>query len=90
MEDFKWTVEDDVFEAVTPQGKKEFANVIATYNPDAPRRLTLACHFDSKFFNNFQFLAVTDSAVPCAMILDLVRVLNPSLSKSKVSLAACV
>ena len=85
MANFNWHVEDDVFTDKTPYGEKEFANVIATHNPDAARRLTLACHFDSKLFKAFEFVAATDSAVPCAMLLDLARVLTTSLDKTKVS-----
>ena len=51
-------------------------------------RVVFACHYDSKFFNDFEFIAATDSAVPCAMLLDLAKFLNDNFDKkifSKVS-----
>ncbi|XP_072483883.1 glutaminyl-peptide cyclotransferase-like protein isoform X2 [Notamacropus eugenii] len=80
-----WQVEVDAFSALTPLGPMAFANVVATLSPEAPRRLTLACHLDSKLFppGAPPFLGATDSAVPCALLLELVRALDPQLSHSK-------
>ncbi|KAI6237557.1 Glutaminyl-peptide cyclotransferase [Aphelenchoides besseyi] len=73
---------DDEFEAQTPMGKKKFRNLIATFNPKASRRLVLACHYDSKIMKNETFIGATDSAVPCAMLLDLAITLHPMLQKA--------
>ncbi|CAM9110141.1 unnamed protein product [Bubo scandiacus] len=43
-----WHLELDAFEAVTPRGPVTFTNVVATVAPAAPRRLVLACHYDTK------------------------------------------
>jgi glutaminyl-peptide cyclotransferase len=45
-------------------------------------RVVFACHYDSKFFKNFDFVAATDSAVPCAMLLDLAKFLQENFKKS--------
>jgi hypothetical protein len=37
----------------TPYGFKNFTNVIATKDPDAPRRVVLAAHYDSKYFGTY-------------------------------------
>lgn len=37
----------------TPYGKKRFTNIIATKDPQAPMKLTLAAHFDSKYFPSY-------------------------------------
>ena len=74
-----WNVEQDKFVDKTPFGETEFNNIIATQNTKAPRKLTMACHFDSKFFDKFKFIGATDSAVPCAMLLDLAVHLNDQL-----------
>ncbi|KAJ6218654.1 hypothetical protein RDWZM_009811 [Blomia tropicalis] len=50
---------------------KPFTNIIATHNPDACKRVVLSCHYDSKYFRDFEFVGATDSAVPCTMILEL-------------------
>ncbi|XP_074075368.1 glutaminyl-peptide cyclotransferase-like protein [Macrotis lagotis] len=80
-----WQVEVDAFSAPTPLGPVAFANVVATLSPKASRRLTLACHFDSKLFppGAPPFKGATDSAVPCALLLELARALDPQLHHSK-------
>ncbi|TFK54624.1 hypothetical protein OE88DRAFT_1623609 [Heliocybe sulcata] len=82
----KWDVEEDSFIGETPYGSKNFTNVIATKDPSAGRRVVLAAHFDSKFFATYpqnQFVGATDSAAPCAMMLDLAEALDPLLDARK-------
>ena len=77
-----WHIELDEFTDNTPYGPKKFTNVIATKDPKAARRLILSAHFDSKFYPNYpenQFVGATDSAAPCAMMLDVAEALNPLL-----------
>ncbi|KAF8758907.1 Peptidase family M28 [Rhizoctonia solani] len=84
MKDLNWDVEEDSFTSNTPYGEKRFTNVIATKNPEAPRRLVLAAHFDSKYFATYpdsQFVGATDSAAPCAMLLDLAQTLDGLLNE---------
>ena len=90
MKDLGWTVTTDVFEEITPISKefKEFTNIIATLNPDASQRLLVSCHYDSKYFpdengqvNNF--VGATDSAVPCAMMINIAYVLYSYLMPIK-------
>lgn len=77
MRDLKWHVETDAFEDKTPNmGTLKFENIIASLNPDADRFLILACHYDSKYFKDQEFLGATDSAVPCAMLINLAFVLD--------------
>ena len=77
-----WQIEEDAFLDDTPRGQKTFTNIIATLNPSVKRRLVLACHYDSKYFTQFEFVGATDAAVPCAMLLDLANSLNESLKAS--------
>lgn len=76
-----YTIELDRFEdqPPAPHARRTFTNIIATLDPGAPRRLVLACHFDSKFDNRGEFIGATDSAVPCAMLLDLATNLRSNL-----------
>ncbi|KAM8791056.1 glutaminyl-peptide cyclotransferase-like protein isoform 1-T1 [Rhynchonycteris naso] len=80
-----WHVELDPFTASTPLGPLDFANVVATLDPAAARHLTLACHYDSKLFpsESAPFVGATDSAVPCALLLELAQALNQELSRAK-------
>ncbi|XP_013364967.1 PREDICTED: glutaminyl-peptide cyclotransferase-like protein isoform X2 [Chinchilla lanigera] len=80
-----WQVELDPFTASTPLGPLDFGNMVATLDPGAARHLTLACHYDSKLFppGSAPFVGATDSAVPCALLLELARALDLLLSRAK-------
>lgn len=80
-----WHVELDPFTASTPLGTLDFGNIVATLDPGAARHLTLACHYDSKLFppEAAPFVGATDSAVPCALLLELAQALDPELSRAK-------
>lgn len=77
MANLDWSIEIDSFDDDTPNmGKLRFENIIATLNPKAERYLILACHYDSKYFPNEEFLGATDSAVPCAMLINIATVMQ--------------
>uniref|UniRef100_A0A8C2JB80 glutaminyl-peptide cyclotransferase n=1 Tax=Cyprinus carpio TaxID=7962 RepID=A0A8C2JB80_CYPCA len=65
------------FISETPCGPVSFSNVLAVLDPMAPRRQLLACHYDSQLIPSDPsdpqkvFVGVSDSAMPCAMILEL-------------------
>ncbi|KAH8293548.1 hypothetical protein KR054_001398 [Drosophila jambulina] len=90
LRDLEWDVEVDSFHDHAPiMGRLHFHNIIARLNPKAERFLVLACHYDSKYMPGVEFLGATDSAVPCAMLLNLAYVLQDqldSLRESKLSL----
>lgn len=84
LSNLNWHIEEDEFVADTPIGRKRFTNVIATKDPKATKRVILSAHFDSKYFASApmnQFVGATDSAAPCAMMLDLAEALNPLLEE---------
>lgn len=85
MKGLGWTVEEDVFNDNTPIGTKIFSNVIATLDPHATRYLVLACHYDSKIDREGVFIGATDSAVPCAMMLNLAKVMQNYLDDHRQS-----
>ncbi|XP_066540817.1 glutaminyl-peptide cyclotransferase-like a isoform X2 [Hoplias malabaricus] len=84
-----WMVEEDLFQSSTPKGTVNFSNVLAVLDPSAPRRLLLACHHDSKIFPRDPkhpqqaFIGASDSAVPCAMLLELATALDTELKALK-------
>ncbi|XP_069787078.1 glutaminyl-peptide cyclotransferase [Narcine bancroftii] len=82
-----WVIEEDTFQDAIPYGTVTFSNIISTLNPLAKRRLVLACHRDSKYYNEWWFSKVyvgaTDSAVSCAMILEMARALDHRLLQMK-------
>ncbi|CAF0788577.1 unnamed protein product [Adineta ricciae] len=79
-----WTIELDTFSAMTSKKKQvEFTNIVATLNPRATRRIVLACHHDSKELPGF--IGATDSAVPCAILLDIAVDLQKQLAQQKLN-----
>jgi len=81
-----WKIETDSFETETPKGIKKFTNLIFTHNnPNALRYLVIAAHYDSKYFQQFSFIGATDSAVPCALLLDAASSLLPQLNQQILS-----
>ncbi|GLH01892.1 Glutaminyl-peptide cyclotransferase [Gryllus bimaculatus] len=80
MKSLKWQVTSDRFRTDTPLfGTLQFENIIATLNPKAKRYLVLACHYDSKYFREDDFIGATDSAVPCAMMINLAYTMSDLL-----------
>lgn len=83
-----WHTELDLVADVTPEGKVEFGNVVAYADRRQERYLTLAAHFDSKMFpvdpvTGKQFLGATDSAVSCAMLIEIARIVGNYSSHAK-------
>lgn len=75
-----FNVELDGFSENVPIfNKVTLTNIIGTLNKDADNYLTLSCHYDSKYFAGQQFQAATDSAVPCALMLNIAKTLLPML-----------
>jgi glutaminyl-peptide cyclotransferase len=53
MQEVGFHVEWNNFHDTTPMGNVPFRNLIATFDPHAPRRLVLACHYDSKILPGY-------------------------------------
>lgn len=69
-----------------------FTNIVGRLNPNAEKYLTLACHYDSKYFAQGTFYGAIDSAVPCAIILNTLYTLRGQLNnlRSKTDLSLMV
>lgn len=81
MRALDWEVDVVSHTQDTVLGKRvAFHNVIATLDPTAPRRLVLACHYDS-LIKPKGFLGATDSAVPCAQMLNLAHAMDRDLKE---------
>lgn len=79
-----WHLQEDTFTAETPYGPKSMTNLVFTHDPLAEKKFVLAAHIDSKFFPSAPmngFVGATDSAVPCAIMLDIASSLNLHLNR---------
>ncbi|KAF5287507.1 hypothetical protein FQA39_LY04135 [Lamprigera yunnana] len=82
LQNLNYDIEIDQFQGDTPNfGTLTFKNIVATLNPTAEKFLVLSCHYDSKYFPNFEFIGATDAAASCAMILNLAKVLSKELNE---------
>lgn len=81
----KWHIETLPFAADTPLGPVNMTNIVVSRDPHAPRKLVLAAHYDSKYFApetpEHGFLGATDSAFPCALLVDVAMALDEMLDR---------
>uniref|UniRef100_A0A1A9VMM6 Glutaminyl-peptide cyclotransferase n=1 Tax=Glossina austeni TaxID=7395 RepID=A0A1A9VMM6_GLOAU len=81
LKELGFHVETDEFSQIVPVlGNLTFVNLLGIINPDASDFLALACHYDSKYFPDIpNFVGATDSAVPCATLLNTAKTLKSYL-----------
>lgn len=70
----------DVQEHVAEYDHLNYTNVVARWNPRSRKFLTLAAHYDSKLEPE-GFIGATDSAAPCAMLLQIAKMVSRYLVK---------
>ncbi|KAF8541667.1 peptidase family M28-domain-containing protein [Trichophaea hybrida] len=86
LPDWKLTTQNSSQTTPLSKGKKiPFVNFVATKDPPWTKpgdvgRLTLVAHYDSKITPK-GFIGATDSAAPCAIILQAVRAIDKALDK---------
>ncbi|XP_045171598.2 glutaminyl-peptide cyclotransferase-like isoform X2 [Mercenaria mercenaria] len=86
FQNLNWNIEDDTFTDNTPYGTKQFNNIIVTYEPEVKNKLVLSCHYESKNMTDRKgnaFIAATDSAIPCTILLDIASKLDCSLRRKR-------
>jgi glutaminyl-peptide cyclotransferase len=79
-----WHAQIDSFtDQGTPIGSVDFENLIFTHNPNAPKKIVLAAHYESKYKSDDSrgdlqpdgFIGATDSAWSCALLMYLASVI---------------
>ena len=74
-------VDTHTFYPVTPRGRLEMVNIRGVMPAQGDQVLILASHYDSKFFNSFEFVGANDGASSSGLVLELARLLvldNPT------------
>ena len=75
-----WAKIEDTFTATTPIGPINFRNLVFTHNPEADLKFVLAAHTDSVYAAPGSpmhgFVGATDSAAPCAILVDVAEALS--------------
>ena len=92
LRDSGWDVTRQSFSDETPRGKMTFVNLIARFRgkqPKAPSNQTflLCSHYDTKIFDEIQFVGANDGGSSTGLLVELARVLaeRPALA-SKIEL----
>src|SRR5688500_18044762 len=70
-----WKVERQGFADETPRGKVEFVNLIATFGKASAPSFLLCSHYDTKMFDNAQFVGANDGGSNTGVLLEVARVL---------------
>ena len=74
-------VDTHTFRPVTPRGRLRMTNIRGILPGRDEKVLILASHYDSKFFDNFEFVGANDGGSSSSLVLELARVLvqdNPT------------
>jgi len=73
-------VEEQPFEATTPNGRVKMVNVRATFPGSAgaasKQRLVIGGHYDTKLFKEFAFVGANDGGSSAAFLIELARALK--------------
>ncbi|ODQ67459.1 hypothetical protein NADFUDRAFT_45558 [Nadsonia fulvescens var. elongata DSM 6958] len=88
-----WKVTHDSFQDSTPIGDNiTFTNICVSRDPELAinegdkartrKRLTLAAHYDSKLYPE-GFIGAIDSAVPCAILMYVAKVIDKALTRKQ-------
>jgi hypothetical protein len=73
-----WKVERQAFSEETPRGKVAFVNLVATFKDNAAPSFLLCSHYDTKTFDNAQFVGANDGGSSTGVLIELARVLGES------------
>ena len=69
-------VRRQAFEATTPLGPVRMVNLVATLPGGRPERLAVAGHYDTKRFEEFDFVGANDAGSSAAFLIELARALE--------------
>lgn len=76
MQQIGVAVSDQAFEAKTPAGPVQMVNLRATIPGPGQGRLIIAGHYDTKRFEEFEFVGANDAGSSTAFLIELARVLK--------------
>jgi glutaminyl-peptide cyclotransferase len=76
LESFGWNVSEQAFTDRTPRGEIKFVNLIGRFGAATKPSFLLCSHYDTKIFDNFQFIGANDGGSSTGLLLELARVLG--------------
>lgn len=86
LAEFGWETRRQAFEDKTPEGTVEFANLRARFGDDRwdqPLSGLICSHYDTKYYESFEFVGANDGGSSTGLLLELARVLagRPELAE---------
>lgn len=83
---FGVTVREQAFDGATPVGAIRMVNLVATIPGDRPERVIFSGHYDTKRFDDFEFVGANDGGSSAALVIELGRVLQARKNRFTVEL----
>ena len=84
------TVEEQPFEATTPNGRVKMVNLRATFpaagGATSKQRVVIGGHYDTKLFKEFTFVGANDGGSSAAFLIELGRVLKGRTNRLPIEL----
>lgn len=65
------------FVATTPLGDKKMCNIVGVVEGTSPEVVIVGTHYETKFFDAFEFVGANDSGSSTGLVLELGRILGP-------------
>ncbi|HEX3251053.1 MAG TPA: M28 family peptidase [Pyrinomonadaceae bacterium] len=75
----------DQFTAVTPQGEKNMANIVAELPGETKDLILITSHYDTKYFKDMLFVGANDPGASVGTLLEIGRVLGTMKDKPKLT-----
>ncbi|MHB8654212.1 MAG: M28 family peptidase [Terriglobia bacterium] len=75
LEQMGYKVEEDIFQADTPVGSITMINLRVIIPGESPKVVMVAGHYDTKRFEDFNFVGANDGGSSAAFLLEMARVL---------------
>ena len=85
LKGFGLTVSLDEFTALTPQGEKKMANIVADVPGETKNTILIASHYETKYYKDMRFLGANDPAASVGTLLEIGRVLGSMKDKPRFS-----
>jgi glutaminyl-peptide cyclotransferase len=85
LKSFGFTVLLDEFIAKTPQGETKMANIVGELPGETKTLVMIASHYETKFYQDMQFVGANDPAASVGTLLEIGRVLGSMRDKPKVT-----
>ena len=85
LKSFGFTVSLDEFIAKTPQGEIKMANIVGELPGETKTLLLLGSHYETKAYQDMQFVGANDPAASVGTLLEIGRVLGSMREKPKVT-----